>query len=227
MKRVFASICVCTALIAHAATAAPTTGIYPESLQGTASFELGSVILALMPSPNQQQIGWDWQADSPIQWQNGYTLNPGATRSYRNGVLRINVMGDVSTVLRQRTDELGWTVTLYTDAPPKFGPDSISFEPGLTGRDACFGTLYDGCDFNPLPSLQHAKINARLLCQFDESGRPNPSNANFTRTYRVSAEGKAPTLMQWQRSSGSGGSTSTVTLLLKATPAQACKPDSP
>ncbi|HEM7873900.1 TPA: hypothetical protein U2L31_000213 [Burkholderia contaminans] len=183
------------------------------------------MILSLMPQPDEPKIGWDWKADSPIQWQDGYTQNPGAVRSYRNGVLRVNVMGEVSTVLRQRTDELGWTITLYTDAPPKFGPDSISIAPGLTDSGACFGTLYDGCDFNPLPSLKQVGIHAKLICQFDESGRTNPNNDNFTRTYSVHAAGKAPSLLQWQKSSGSGGSSTSITLRLKASPVQACKPD--
>jgi hypothetical protein len=226
MHRLFVALCLCIGL-ARSAGAEPLADVYPESLRGTQSYELGSVILALMPPPGQQRIGWDWQANSPIQWQDGYTQNPGAVRSYRNGMLRINVMGDVSTVLRQRTDELGWTVTLYTDASPKFGPDSISITPGLTDSGACFGTLYDGCNFNPLPSLKQQGIKAKLLCQFDEFGRHNPSNDNFTRTYSVSAQGKAPTLLQWQKSGGTGGTSTSVTLLVNATPAQACKPDAP
>lgn len=209
------------------AVAKTPADIYPQSLRGMQSYELGAVVLSLMPQPGQQQIDWDWKADSPIQWQSGYTQNPGAVRSYRNGVLRINVMGRISTVLRQRTDELGWTITLYTDAPPKFGPDSISISPGLPDSGECFGTLYDGCNFDPLPSLEQAGIHAKLICQFDESGRSDPNNDNFTRTYRVSAAGKAPLLLQWQKSSGSGGSSTWVTLLLKTSATRACKPDTP
>lgn len=201
--------------------------VYPQSLRDTQSYELGTVILSLMPQAGQQQIGWDWDADSPIQWQDGFTQNPGAVRTFRDGILRVNVMGEVSTVLRKHIDELGWTVTLYTDASPKFGPDAISLAPGVAGAGTCFGTLYKGCDFDPLPSLKQANVQAKLVCQFDESGRTNPNSENFTRTYRVNASGKAPSLLQWQRSSGSGGSSSAITLLLKSSTAQACKPDTP
>jgi hypothetical protein len=216
--------CLMRTLSAYAATPA---GVFPQSLQGTQSYELGSVVLALMPAPGQQRIGWDWQADSPIQWQNGYTLNPGASRSYRDGALRINVMGVVSTVLRQHTDELGWTVELYTDGPAKFGPEAISVEPGASDGNQCFGTLYDGCTFDPMPSLKQAGISAKLLCAFDESGRPTKSNSNFTRTYAISAAGKAPGLLQWSESEGAGGASTTVTLLLHSTPAKACSPSAP
>ncbi|MGP8439959.1 hypothetical protein ACT2FY_32330 [Paraburkholderia fungorum] len=228
MNRILAALLSGVGLVcALTVSAATPAGVFPQSLQGTQSNELGAVVLALMPPPGQQRIGWDWQADSPIQWQNGYTQNPGATRSYRNGVLRINVMGNVSTVLRQHTDELGWTVTLYTDAPAKFGPDSIAVQPGLPDGGQCFGTLYGGCTFNPLPSLKQAGITAKPLCAFDWQGRPTKSNGNFTRTYAVSAAGKAPALLQWMESEGSGGASTTLTLLLNSTPAKACAPDAP
>jgi hypothetical protein len=136
-------------------------------------------------------------------------------------------MGDVSTVLRQHTDELGWTVTLYTDAPAKFGPDSISVEPGLPDGGECFGTLYGGCTFNPLPSLKQAGITAKLLCAFDWQGRPTKLMANATRTYAVSAAGKAPVLLQWMEHEGSGGAGMSITLLLHSTPAKACTPTAP
>jgi hypothetical protein len=226
MKRQLTALLFCFWLCV-AASAAQLQDVYPNSLRGTQAHELGSVLLSLMPFAGATQIGWDWQSDSPIQWQDGYTQNPGATRSYRNGMVRINVMGQFSSVLRKRTDELGWTVTLYTDGPAKFGPQAISVQPGLPSGGQCFGTLYEGCTFDPLPSLKQAGVGTKMLCAFDESGRPTTSNGNFTRTYVLSAPGKAPALFQWMESEGSGGASTTVTLLLRSTPTQACKPENP
>jgi hypothetical protein len=222
MRRYLVALLSCLTLI-RVAVAAPPLDIFPQSLQGTKSYELGAVVLAMMPT-TKTQIGWDWQSDSPVAWQNGYTQNPGASRSYRDGYIRINVMGEVATVLRQRRNELGWTVEMYTDGPPKFGPEAISFFPGNNAGGQCFGTLYEGCIFNPMPSLTRAGIVAQLLCQFDESGRPTTSNGNSTRTYKLSARGKVPVLFQWSESEGSGGGSTTATLVLKQTPSQACKP---
>ena len=193
----------------------PPMAVYPSILQGRESLELGNAILLLMPKPNID-IGWDWAVDSPIVWVDEGFQQEG-NRAIRRGVVRVNVMGQSSTILRKKKDELGWSVELSTFSSPKFGPDEISIEAGLGAGGQCFGTLYDGCDFDPVQSLKNAGIDAKELC------KDSDFDSNFNRIYSIVAPGKALSLLRWMRSSGSGGSSSQITLLLKTSPANVCK----
>jgi hypothetical protein len=94
---------------------------------------------------------------------------------------------------------------MQTDGPPKFGPQTIEIMPGFDGGNQCFGSLYDGCDFDPLPSLKRASIQTNLLCK---DGVPG----NETRVFMLSASGKHDATLVVMDSGGSGGSSTTLTL---------------
>jgi len=196
-------------------TTQPTQGIYPETLQGAKPFELGELILLLMPDSGATSVGWDHRADSRIVWQTtGYEAAPradGTSKYIRNGIVRVHIQGKISTVLRQRIDELGWTVSYSSDGPPNFGPEEIAIEPGLP-QEACFGTNYDGCDFDePLTSLSSAGIGATKICGKREMG---VASSAFLLTHAA----RRPTVLVWVTSGGSGGSSAWLTLKLNEKP---------
>ncbi|WP_175796652.1 hypothetical protein [Burkholderia anthina] len=194
--------------------------VFPTALEGHPSFELGQLIYLLMPSA-RTPVGWDWAVDSPIVWiDNGFVSTDVST--YRRGFARVNVMGNWSTELKRKKDELGWEVQLFTKAPAKFGPQEIIIQPGTDGGDdTCFGTLFDNCWFDPRPSLKAAGIEAKSVCQY------GPNEANATYVYQLSAPGKAPVLFSWLQSKGSGGDSASVSLLLDADKKAACTPPNP
>jgi len=197
-------------------TTQTTQGIYPETLQGTKPFELGELILLLMPDSSATFVGWDHRADSRIVWQTtGYETVPkadGTSKYVRNGIVRVNIQGKKSTVLRQRTTELGWTVSYSSVDPPKFGPEQITIEPGLPQEGGCFGTNYEGCDFDePLNSLSSAGVGATKICGKREMGG---ASSAFLLTHAA----RRSTVLVWVTSGGSGGSSAWLTLKLNEKP---------
>lgn len=210
-------------LFALLATASTTTlaraevpqEVYPKELQGTKPLELGELVLLLMPDSGARSVGWDFRADSPILWKTaGYQegQRKGASLYTRNGIVRVHIQGKKSTVLRQRVVELGWGVIYSSTINPNFGPQDITIEPGLP-RERCFGTTYTGCDFEePLSSLSRAGIVATKIC----SSRRTPGD--FLSVFSLTHPRRRPTVMVWQSSGGSGGSSAWLTLKLNETP---------
>ena len=197
-------------------TTQATQGIYPETLQGTKPFELGELILLLMPDSGATFAGWDHRADSRIVWQtSGYETvqkADGTSKYIRNGIVRVHIQGKQSTVLRQRITELGWTVSYSSDGPPKFGPKEITIEPGLPQEGGCFGTNYEGCDFDePLTSLSSAGIGATKICGKRKMG---VASSAFLLTHAA----RRSTVLVWVTSGGSGGSSAWLTLKLNEKP---------
>jgi hypothetical protein len=217
-----ASVPAASAAASPVAASVASSGlpVFPTALDGHQSFELGQLIYLLMPSPGTS-IGWDWAVESPIAWiDNGFVSTDVST--YRRGFARVNVMGKWSTELKQKKDELGWEVQLFTNGNAKFGPQAINIQPGTDeGDDMCFGTLFDNCWFDPRPSLKAAGIDATPVCQY------GPNEANSTHVYRLAAPGKAPMLFSWLQSEGSGGDSASVSLLLDGDEKTACTPVNP
>lgn len=210
-----ASVVLCVLLPMPLISAAESSqeAIFPSSLSGKPSVELGEFIRASMLEKGEN-LGWDWRANSDIDWQDGITQVNSTGYSHRDGVARINVMGVRSSVLKNRKDELGWKVSLRTMNPVKFGPVSIELSP----LD-CFGTLYDGCSFDPATSLKTANIETKKICSIHLNG------SNFSDTYLIRYSGKEDMLLTWTNSGGSGGESSGVILRQnsKDAEAEACK----
>jgi hypothetical protein len=206
-----------TASTATLVCAQITQGVIPKELQGRKQFELGELVLFLMPNSGERSVGWDFRADSPILWKTaGYETTPrkDGTSSYtRVGIVRVHVLGKKSTVLRQRVTELGWSVTYSNTSNPNFGPQEIQVEPGgWWAGGPCFGSTYSGCDFEePIGSLSHAGIIAINLCSKEEIG-------GRVSAFVLSHAGRRQTVMVWQTSGGSGGSSAWITLKLDERP---------
>lgn len=171
--------------------------VYPAVLTGRPSVELGDFILSTMPdkekgSSREDTWAWAWQSEAQhIAWS--VELGPSANATERVGVMRIHVLGEIATVLRETNQELGWDITLSASGNPKFGVEKIEFSP-----QDCFGIWNGACTFETLPSLAKVGITAHLQCiQHSVSGE----NA----TYLIHRDDKEDRLLSWEVTGGSGG----------------------
>lgn len=137
-------------------------------------------------------LDWDFNVDGPIIWKtHGYEGGEDAnSRSYRQGMLRVDVLGSSATVLRQKMHELSWMVEYETEMPAKCGVESITLQPGVPGGINCFGHTFSGCWFDPRPSMEKAGIAFSELCKrgYDENG---------TTVFGLDHPGHAPMLLEW------------------------------
>jgi hypothetical protein len=187
--------------------------VYPNIISSLNSIELGQAVLMLMPAVNQNFYDWDFLSNGNIVWQNtSYDYYSSGEGAKRIGMLRINVMGTKSTILHATKQELTWTISYSTREAPKFGVSTVEIMPGIPdGNDACFGTGFENCSFNPLPSLAMAGITTDILCKEGE-----------ITGLLLKANGKKPTLARWLTSTGSGGESSWIELLIKGDESRLC-----
>ena len=190
--------------------------VYPDSVKKLSSLELGEVMLFLMPTKDINFIDWGYLSNTKILWlDDSYksTNTPQGTYNSRNGLIRVNVMGNVSTVLKKQTVELAWSVIYESYANPKFGVEVITIKPGTDDSDgSCFGSTTDNCSFNPIKSLDFAKIKYRQICKSSEKVG-----------YQLSAEGKKTIRAAWINSTGSGGTSSWVELYMNPNKDDICE----
>lgn len=185
---------------------------YAEILNATAdkilskypSVELGQVISQFMPEKSDD-ITWSYRVNAPVFWiTDGFETN--GTYSFRKGVIRINVQGKDSYVLRDNSYELPWTIKYSTFSSPKFGLEAITFFPGIEPDDQCFGTLYSGCSFTTENSMKVAGITYKKLCE--------KQKGNYIKIgYELSKTNKLKTYASLDNSSGTGGDTSSFSLI--------------
>lgn len=193
--------------------------VYPEIAEKAGTLELGEAILLLMPNEGTSAIEWSHNADGPIVWiTDGIKTKQsrnGQMYAEREGVLRIHVLGKFAHVLRQRINILAWTVIYSTSGNPKFGVEKISLFPGASG-DQCFGTLFDGCEFDLLPSLEKAGLFVKKICENKEF----PGSGIVA--YRITYPHKRGTNIILTHSSGSGGASSWIDMDFGETSPMSC-----
>ena len=173
--------------------------VYPAVLTGRPSVELGDFILSMMPDRDGEAIDdgqtlwpWDWASEARhIAWS--AELGPSADATERVGVMRIHVLDEIATVLRETNQELGWDITLSASGNPTFGVQKIEFSP-----QDCFGIWNGACAFETLPSLEKVGITAHLLCSQRSFHGENV-------TYLLQYQGKKSRLLSWEVNGGSGG----------------------
>jgi hypothetical protein len=191
-----------------------------SSIRKAKPFELGQAVLLLMPDRQQEVIDWDFRSESDIVWiDNGYVMERLANDNeiaIRRGLVRINVKGKTSTVLRQRKQELSWTVQFETTEPPKFGVAEVWLYPG-TPKETCFGSLYEGCSFEVIPSLKIAGISWKEICKYNRGQEQ-------LRGYILRHPQRADTQALVMNSGGSGGDSTSVMLRLKGSAKNLCVP---
>lgn len=206
----------------YQANPAPDRSEYvrPSTAPNGQPFELGKLIDLLIPKSGEI-VYWDYRVDSGIDWitdgvDESRTFN-GEIFSRRVGIVRVNILGSYAQVLKQKEEELPWTVELESNAPKKFGPFKINISPG-SPWDRCFGSLYSGCEFNVEPSLKSANVSFSRSC---ESKMFSDKNIG----YKVKSSEGNPAYLLVSTSAGSGGSsTSLVLAFSEGEFAELCKP---
>jgi len=182
---------------ADSVVATPTLTPYPSSTEALPRIELGKAIKMFMPADGKG-IGWDFNVDGPIAWMtDGYETTTNQSRAQRIGLMRIDVLGKISTVLRKSKHELAWSVTYAAnDSIPKFGAEMIRLSP-----ESCFGTMYDGCMFDPRPSMTRAGISVTERCF-------RGHDSNGVAVFILAFPDRTPMQLLWANSQGSGGGSS-------------------
>ena len=194
-------------------SASRDSDIYPLSAKKLKPIELGQAILMLMPPVNMDSVNWTYQQNSPdIVWTDkGFKSNQGSNNIYnsKNGLMRITVNGEKSTIFKNKDLELAWSIVLQKFGDPANGPETIEIEPGIEDGDAnCFGSDTNNCAFNPLESLFMANIKIKEICENKTLIQES------IKGYLLQAKGKRSIRLLWETGYGSGGSSSTITLFI-------------
>jgi hypothetical protein len=200
--------------------------VFPLEANKLKSFELGEAIQLLLPPDNSDEISWSYLSNSAaIFWLDETTnSNHGSDDNYntRTGLMRINVKGLMSTILKRTNFELAWGIQLISEGNERFGPSSLIIGPGGSHEKIeeylCFGTFAENCEFSPIDSLKSSSIIIEELCE---------NNGSITiKAFYLSAKNKRKTLARVITQGGSGGTYTTMELFLKKTDKNVCEDDS-
>jgi hypothetical protein len=190
----------------------------PIDLNAHPAIELSDLIVDLLPADGFRPMGWDYMVNDPlISWKTDGTTQAGSwTR--REGLVRVTVGGKSSQILRQKWENLPWTVTLSTSDNEKFGPRRIEIKPGGNEADnICFGDRFRGCKFTEAQALSAKGLKAAPVCHLDMVN-------STVHGYAVSAPGKKPSLLIYELNAGSGGESSSIEIRPLSDKADACNP---
>jgi hypothetical protein len=181
--------------------------VYPKGMQNAPTIALGELIYQSIPSDGR--IDWDALQIPAVRWlTTGVGEDSGG--SFRYGLVRVRAGGQTAKVLRQGWEELSWSVTLRksSDAPLAEGVSEISIEPGFNflGQEmTCFGRLFQGCYF-PSSALRGPKHTLALACSVGGEG-------NGEDVFRATTSDGRVGIVVWERSTGSGGSSTSLRVL--------------
>lgn len=170
-------------------------------------YELGEIIESFLRK-DVTNIGWDYLSESKnkIQWktigiEEKNTID--GSLYYRYGTIDIRVNGKASTKLQTRVSPILWSIVYSSSSSPKFGVETITILPEIY-PNTCFGTLYNGCDFEIEQTLKLRQVATSMLC---ENKMPGFSQ----KVYKISKANRS--LIIWLNMSyGSGGATSEVVI---------------
>lgn len=187
--------------------------------------ELGELLLAATELP-RDSIPWDFLSEKTdyVLWlTNGIKEEHHAKDWYRReGLVRVHVMDQWSTVLRNTKMELSWHFNLVAENSSRYGAQEIDIAPGPSqGDGACFGTIYNGCTFNPTPSMTKVGLHPVQYCE-------NRIDAeNGTKFFDVSYNGKSRFILGWASSGGSGGATTDLEIYPLSRKTEVCSQSKP
>jgi len=195
------------------------SGVYPPTAKKLKSLELGEAVRLFMPALDEDHIPWSFRNKHVIWIDDSYDLS--GINPSRTGILRINVNGIKSKILKNSMRELVWSVEYIGIQNTNLGVSRIIIKPGLSynnyyGDTHCFGAGAENCTFNPLKSLINANIDVDVLC----TGGPTSGKIVGL---ELTAKDKAKTMATWINSYGSGGSTSWLTLYVSSKPRSLCE----
>lgn len=179
--------------------------VYPPEIGSKKSFEIAEIIELFMQPKGNYYFPWDYMSDSNITWiTDGIDSNFNGD-SYRVGALRINILGDISTILKNKVYELGWLVEYSTKKSPKWGAEMVSLKPGGNSGDfICFGSRFTQCDFDIKNSLESSNLELERICE--------ASSFKYSDVYRITKNGKEALIATLNTDGGSGGASSELIL---------------
>lgn len=176
-------------------------GIYPKEVVALPSIEIGEAVQMFSRVDDKDEaLGWDHLSEGPILWMDeGYISgeNIDGAAWLRRGLLRINVRGVKSYILKKTKQELSWHVTYRNYRNPGHGVQSVSLTPG-TLNDVCFFSNTYGCDLDPIPSLTEKGYKLKEVCAPD-----GLSKVVYLMTYK----GTKAQYLSINTNYGSGGAT--------------------
>jgi len=185
-----------------------TIAVYPRGMQNAPTIALGELIYQSIP--NDGRIDWDALQIPALRWLTTGVGEDSTGYSFRYGLVRVRADGQTAKVLRQGWEELSWSVTLGKFAGTSLaeGVSEISIMPGFEflGQEmGCFGRLFQGCYF-PSSALRGPKHTLALACSVGGEG-------NGEDIFRATtSDGRVGTVV-WERSTGSGGSSTRLKVL--------------
>ena len=176
--------------------------VVPKVLTGRESIELGTLIHSLLPQPDEA-VTWDYGADNDgILWEQATETSQRARN--RQGLVRINLDGLPIQGWPPFKTELGWRIFLLGRSSD-LAPSEIRLSPG----DACSGSAFAGCDFDPRDSLMNAQVFWSESCGWKTDGYE-------IHVYGLFATGRRMTTMVWYRGNSSRGKVSSIVLRISA-----------
>jgi len=221
MMRVVTITClalVSAGSILYASPPQPGRAVWPRTAAALPPIALSELIFRAIPS--RPTMEWTMLQLPSVRWTtDGVAYGAGDRSAYRIGLVRARANGEVTTLLRQRVEELAWTLELSTEGNEKWGPTSLHISPGLSdpaykGNYICFGTNFTGCDF-PQSAIQSPKIKYARQCVIGSLGNQSVVMRATT------TDGRRGTVI-YSGSGGSGGFSNSVEISTLS-PAEYCE----
>jgi hypothetical protein len=180
--------------------------------------QLPDLIFRLLPGGGFQNLDWGYLSNQNyLLWKTSGINTPQTGDSCRQALARVKVGSVQSRFLLQKWTELPWTISLYSDENINFGPQWIDIRPGGPyGASSCFGVGFDGCTFDPDQVLKSTLFKVVLICSPSTLG-------GITDVFSITAPDKAPGLIIYNESDGSGGGSSWFEIRPLGYAAQVCK----
>lgn len=182
--------------------------VTPSDLQNKNSYEIAELMGHLMqPRGEQAYFPWDTMANSDIIWTpEGIRYQDGT--AYRNGIARVNILGEVSTVLKGQVEELAWSLTFVTNSNPGFGATHVVLEAGGSGDNICFGVGNTMCSFDIEKSLKESGFD------YTKGKMCAPNSQKFLDMYTVHQEEHQEMHVVLETNAGSGGASTRMLMLM-------------
>lgn len=179
---------------------------YPSYMAEYKDKEMSNVIYDLMPSYGDDKIKWDSNIENYIYWF-PYNTESNNEIKERNGLIRINVLGEYASKPYPNNDQLSWKISLKSTTSYEEGVQYITLKPIGVNQEICFGDDYRNCSFSTENSLKYSNIKYSRICQSTSIG----SSINIL---RLSTPSKPEITVAEITTWGSGGENTSLTIFI-------------
>lgn len=199
------------------ATSAKAPAVFPRTASSLAPIALGDLVVKALPSIDR--MDWDHLQIPQVRWLTEGIEHSRTSYASRLGLSRVRASRAVTMMLRQRWEELAWSVELSTEGNTKWGATSLIIRPGFDnsqfkGDYICFGEGFKGCAF-PISSLASPRLKLVRQCETGQG-----ANVSLVMAAKTS-DGRRGTVI-YAGSGGSGGFSNHVEISTM-TPQEYCK----